>query len=194
MTTLQQTITKESIQQMEVEDYKGNLVLIDTEEAAAQAIAQLMTRAVVGFDTETRPSFQKGKSYLVSLIQLSTEDTCYLFRLQAMGLCSALVAFFESESVCKVGLSLRDDIGALRKRAAVDPKNCIDLQDYVKPFGIEEASLQKIYAILFNKKISKSKRLTNWDAEELTEAQQQYAALDAWACLRIYEKLNNLPL
>ena len=194
MTTLQQTISKECISEMQVEEYKGKIVLVETEEAAEQAVSFLMSRPIVGFDTETRPSFQKGKSYLVSLIQLATADTCFLFRLQNMGICPALVSFFEAENVCKVGLSLKDDFCALRKRCEVEPKNFIELQNFVKPFGIEEASLQKVYAILFNKKISKSKRLTNWNAEELTDAQQQYAALDAWACLRIYETLNNLSL
>ena len=90
-----------------------------------------------------------------------------------------------------MGLSLRDDFGAIRKRSAIDPGNFIDLQDFVKPFGIQEASLQKIYAILFSKKISKGQRLTNWEAENLTEPQQRYAALDAWACLKIYNYLNS---
>ena len=99
--------------------------------------------------------------------------------------------FLNSEETIKVGLSLRDDFGAIRKRSAIDPGNFIDLQDFVKSFCIQEASLQKIYAILFSKKISKGQRLTNWEAENLTEPQQRYAALDAWACLKIYNYLNS---
>ena len=128
----------------------------------------------------------------MSLIQISTEDTCFLFRLNYLkGIPASLLNFLNSEETIKVGLSLRDDFGAIRKRSALNPGNFIDLQDFVKPFGIQEASLQKIYAILFSKKISKGQRLTNWEATHLTEPQQRYAALDAWACLKIYNYLNS---
>ena len=90
----------------------------------------------------------------------------------------------------KIGLSLRDDFAAMRKRTSVEPTNFLDLQKFVGKFGIEDASLQKIYAILFSKKISKGQRLTNWDADVLTDSQKKYAALDAWACLQIYNLLN----
>ena len=71
-------------------------------------------------------------------------------------------------------------------------QTCIELQEYVRAFGIQDKSLQKIYAILFGEKISKSQRLSNWEAETLTEPQKLYAATDAWACLNIYNKLQEL--
>ena len=145
---------------------------------------------VVGFDTETRPSFKKGQRYKISLMQISTDDTCFLFRLNHIGIPESLEKFLKSSSTLKIGLSLRDDFGAIRKRSDIEPANFLDLQNYVGQFGIEDASLQKIYAILFQKKISKGQRLTNWEADVLTDSQKKYAALDAWACLRIYNLLN----
>lgn len=186
------TITKEEISHLPIETYKGRIITIISESDANKAVAYLREFPVVGFDTETRPSFKKGQHYKVSLIQISTEDTCFLFRLNYLkGIPASLLNFLNSEETIKIGLSLRDDFGAIRKRSALNPGNFIDLQDFVKPFGIQEASLQKIYAILFSKKISKGQRLTNWEAENLTEPQQRYAALDAWACLKIYNYLNS---
>lgn len=144
----------------------------------------------MGFDTETRPTFAKGKTHQVALIQLSTEEICYLFRLNLLGMPKELEFFLKDMSVKKIGLSLRDDFNALRKRTNIEPVNFLDLQNYVSQYGIDDASLQKIYAILFKKKISKRARLSNWESGFLTEAQQKYAALDAWACLRIYKFLN----
>lgn len=186
------TITKEEIAHLPIETFEGHIITIISESDANKAVAYLREFSVVGFDTETRPSFKKGQHYKVSLIQISTEDTCFLFRLNYLkGIPASLLNFLNSEETIKVGLSLRDDFGAIRKRSALNPGNFIDLQDFVKPFGIQEASLQKIYAILFSKKISKGQRLTNWEAENLTEPQQRYAALDAWACLKIYNYLNS---
>ncbi|MDH6312160.1 ribonuclease D [Parabacteroides sp. PFB2-10] len=186
------TISKDEIAALEVEEFSGRIILITNESDCDKAVGYLQHFDMVGFDTETRPSFRKGQRYMISLMQISTEDACFLFRLNTIGIPPSLENFLKSEDILKIGLSLRDDFGAIRKRTTVTPMRFLDLQNYVGQFGIEEASLQKIYAILFGKKISKGQRLTNWDAEILTEPQQKYAALDAWACLKIYKKLNSV--
>ncbi|MDL2310075.1 3'-5' exonuclease domain-containing protein 2 [Parabacteroides sp. OttesenSCG-928-B22] len=186
------TISKDEIAALEIEEFSGRIILITNEKDCDKAVDYLQHFDMVGFDTETRPSFRKGQRYMISLMQISTEDACFLFRLNRIGIPTSLENFLKSEDILKIGLSLRDDFGAIRKRTAVTPMRFLDLQNYVGQFGIEEASLQKIYAILFGKKISKGQRLTNWDAEILTEPQQKYAALDAWACLKIYKKLNSV--
>lgn len=186
-----QTITKEEISTLPVEEFAGRIIVIQTKAEADKAVEYLMKYNLVGFDTETRPSFKKGQYYKVSLIQISTDDTCFLFRLNYIGFPESLKQFMSSPEVTKIGLSLRDDFGALRKRSSVEPVNFIDLQSIVGSYGIDAASLQKIYAILFKKKISKGQRLSNWEADVLTEPQKKYAALDAWACLTIYKHLNN---
>lgn len=186
-----QTISKEALSALAAEEFSGRIVLVQTEATAVKAMRYLMEQPIVGFDTETRPSFRKGEVHKVALIQLSTPDTCFLIRLNRLGIFPLLKEFLESDSVKKIGLSTKDDFAALNRLDAVAPKGFIELQQMVKTRGIGEASLTKIYALLFGKRISKGQRLTNWEAVELTEAQQRYAALDAWACLRIYDRLIN---
>ena len=186
------TITKEEIDAFPLEHYTGRIIVLTNEKEANRAVEYLQKFPVIGFDTETRPSFRKGKRYKVSLVQLSTEDTCFLFRLNRMGFPSSLLQLLGNEKVMKIGLSVRDDFNSMRKRVNIEPQNFLELQSFVAQFGIEEASLQKIYAILFGQKISKNQQLSNWEAPVLTEAQQIYAATDAWACLNIYSRLNEL--
>ena len=128
----------------------------------------------------------------MALLQISSEEHCFLFRLNLTGLTLPVITLLENPSVTKVGLSLRDDFMMLHKRAPFEQHACIELQEYVRAFGIQDKSLQKIYAILFGEKISKSQGLSNWEAETLTEPQKLYAATDAWACLNIYNKLQEL--
>ncbi|WP_299231596.1 3'-5' exonuclease [uncultured Bacteroides sp.] len=191
MTEYQSTIDKKVISEMEKDHFPGRIIIIFTVDEARKAVSYLNTCSVVGVDTETRPSFRKGKVNSVALLQISTPDTCFLFRLNRIGIPDFLEEFLQND-VLKIGLSLRDDFNMLRRANNKDPRvgNWIELQDFVSHFGIAEKSLQKIYAILFGKKISKSQRLSNWEADVLTEAQQLYAATDAWATLRIYQKLN----
>lgn len=178
---------------MPKEVFGGRIFVVFTEEEARKAIDYLNTHAVVGVDTETRPSFKKGTVHKVALLQVSTTDTCFLFRLNRLGLPDFLEEFLQND-VLKVGLSLKDDFAAMRRRNNGDPRtgNWVELQDYVAKMGIQEMSLQKIYALLFGRKISKSQRLTNWEADALTEAQCLYAATDAWSCVKMYNYLEQL--
>lgn len=193
MTTIYDKIDKKEINTLEPVHFTGRICIITTETEAREAVAYLNTQPLVGIDTETRPSFKKGRVNKVALLQISTPDICYLFRLNILGLPDFLEAFLQND-VLKVGLSLKDDFAMLRKRNPNDPQtgNWLELQAYVLTFGIKEQSLQKIYALLFGRKISKSQRLTNWEADVLTEAQQFYAATDAWACIHIYTYLEQL--
>ena len=190
MTQYTHTITKEEISLLEIEEFLGRIIVIDTEKDTDKAVSYLSGFEAVGFDTETRPSFKKGTRYKISLMQISTDEACFLFRLNRIGIPQSLEDFLVNDKILKIGLSLRDDFGAIRKRTDIKPANFLDLQNYVGQFGIEDDSLQKIYAILFDKKISKGQRLSNWEADVLTEQQKKYAALDAWACLKIYNQLN----
>ena len=170
--------------------FEGRIFVVYTEADTEKAVEYLKTQQIVGVDTETRPSFKRGMTHKVALLQIATTDTCFLFRLNRIGMPESLQNFLMSD-VLKIGLSLKDDFMMLRRRKDVHAEegNWIELQDYVGRFGIEDRSLQKIYANLFGQKISKSQRLTNWEAETLTEAQMKYAATDAWACVEIYNCL-----
>lgn len=172
--------------------FDGRIFVIQTEAEANKAVEYLLASPLLGFDTETRPSFKKGMMNKVSLLQLSTEDTCFLFRLNYIGMPSSVVALLQDERGMKVGLSLHDDFVSLRRRTDFEPGAFLDLQEYVKGFGISDLSLQKLYANFFRQKITKGQRLTNWDADVLTEGQKLYAATDAWACLRLYCEMENL--
>lgn len=185
-------IAKDAVAQMPGVSYPGDIVVVDTPSKARTALRQLSRNRVVGFDTETRPSFQRGRLHNVALMQLSTPDVCYLFRLNILGISDGLKEFLENPEIIKIGLSVHDDFSVMRRLCpTLDPRGFIDLQEYVKYFNISDISLQKIYAIIFNERISKTQRLTNWEAETLTEAQQTYAAIDAWACLRLYSRLRS---
>lgn len=189
---VKRTITKDEISRLPKEDFNGRMIVIQTESEAEQAIEYLNSFPVVGIDSETRPSFIKGQSHKVALLQVATDECCFLFRLNKIGLIKPIIGFLENPAIIKVGLSLRDDFMMLHKRAPFTQQSCIELQEYVKPFGIQDKSLQKIYAILFALKISKSQRLSNWEADILTESQKKYAATDAWACYKIYTLLQEL--
>lgn len=191
MIKIASNISKAEIAKLPAELFGGRIIVIHSMADVKKAVSYLRSKPLLGIDTETRPSFAKGKSYEVSLMQVSTEDTCFLFRLNYIGMPDELIGLLQSDQL-KVGLSLKDDIHSLHRKHSFEPHGFLDLQSYVKELGIEAQSLQKIYALLFGKKISKSQRLTNWEADVLTDRQKGYAATDAWACIRIYNYLEEL--
>ena len=189
---IRRTIPKEEVKDMPKAAFPGKIHIAQTPQEVERAVEYLKTCSVLGIDSETRPSFTKGKVYKVALLQVASAEHCFLFRLNLTGLTLPLIMLLENPRITKVGLSLHDDFMMLHKRAPFEPRGYIELQEYVRPFGIQDKSLQKIYAILFGQKISKNQQLSNWEAPVLTEAQQIYAATDAWACLNIYNRLNEL--
>lgn len=172
--------------------FEGRIFVVSTESEAEKAVSYLSAQPILGIDTETRPSFKKGRQYKVALLQVATHDTCFLFRLNSTGLTEPIIRLLEDESIPKIGLSLHDDVLSLHKRAEFKPGNFVDLQKHVGEIGVEDMSLQKLYANFFGQKISKAQRLTNWEADILTDKQKVYAATDAWACIRLYEELMRL--
>ena len=193
MKQIKNKITKTEIATLHKVLFPGRIFVIYTEADADKAISYLQTQRIVGVDTETRPSFKRGTTHKEALLQISTSDTCFLFRLNQIGMPPSLQEFLMSDTL-KIGLSLKDDFTMLRRRKDVHAEegNWIELQDYVGRFGIEDRSLQKIFANLFGQKISKSQRLSNWEAETLSEGQMKYAATDAWACVEIYNCLEEM--
>lgn len=174
---------------MPVSAFDGEIDLIDSPEQVADAVTYLLQFPIIGFDTETKPSFRRGNPNKMALMQLSTDNRCFLFRLNMIGMPDDLLRLIHNPEIVKIGLSIHDDFHVMHRSSNVEPRGFIDLQQFVKDYNIADISLQKIYAIIFAQKISKAQRLTNWEAPELTRQQQVYAATDAWACLRIYRKL-----
>ncbi len=192
MIYIKEKIDKAEVAEMEVVTFDGRIIVIQTELEAEKAVNYLLTQPMVGIDTETRPSFKRGVIHKVALLQVSTYDTCFLFRLNMIGMCPSVVRLLSHPTLAKVGLSLKDDIHMLHQVGEFPSNNFIDLQNMVGQVGIRDMSLQKIYANLFGMKISKRQRLTNWEVDVLNDAQKAYAAIDAWACLKIYDRIEEL--
>lgn len=172
--------------------FPGRIITIFTEGEAERAVEYLLKQSILGIDTETRPSFRRGIQNKVALLQVSTLDTCFLFRLNMIGLTPAIIRFLEDTNVPKIGLSLKDDLMMLGYRHQFTPGNFYDLQHHVKEIGIEDLALQKLYANIFGQKMSKAQRLSNWESHILTEAQKMYAATDAWSCIMLYNEIERL--
>ena len=185
-------IDKTAIQALPVTFFEGEVIVVDKPEMVADAAAYLRQHTVLGVDTEARPSFKRGVQYPTALVQISTLERCYLFRLTHVGMPVEIAAIFANPNICKVGLAFKDDINGLRRRRDFKPANCIDLQSMVCKYGIMELGLQKIFAIIFGKKISKAQQLTNWENSHLTAEQARYASTDAWATLSIYLALQQV--
>ena len=174
---------------MPVVGFDGEVIVVDKEEMVAPAVEYLSQQTMLGVDTEARPSFTRGVHYPTALVQISTEERCYLFRLTHVGMPQSLCEIFANPNICKVGLAFKDDIRGLQRRRAFVAQNCVDVQTIVGRYGILDLGLQKIFAICFGKKISKSQQLTNWENTRLTPEQARYASTDAWATLLIYKDL-----
>lgn len=190
--TIYNKFDKKEVNNLPVANFEGRIIVIMTEQEAGKAVDYLLSSDILGVDTETRPSFKKGHTSKVALLQVSTRDTCFLFRLNMMGLCAPVKRLLENITVPMVGISWHDDMLMLHKRGEFKAGRFIELQKMVGLIGIEDLSLQKIWANLFSQKISKRQRLTNWEADVLTDSQKRYAALDAWACIQIYEEIQRL--
>lgn len=189
MRVIQAKYDKQKIQELPCVRFEGRIIVIFTERDADKAVDYLMRQPLLGIDTETRPSFQKGRTHQVALLQVATHDTCFLFRLNKIGIPDSVIRLLEDNTITKVGLSLQDDMHMLNLRRSFVPGTFVELQKEVKDIGIDDNSLQKIYANLFGGRISKNQQLSNWEADILTEAQQRYAATDAWACIKIHEEV-----
>ena len=182
-------IDKNTIQSLPLTSFEGEVIIVDTPEKIQEAIDYLSQFTILGVDTEARPSFKRGVHYPTALVQVATLERCYLFRLTHVGMPRELATIFANPQICKVGLAFKDDLNGLRRRRDFKPANCVDLQSIVCKYGIMELGLQKIFAIIFGKRISKAQQLTNWESSYLTPEQSRYASTDAWATLSIYLEL-----
>jgi len=187
----QENITVEELAERELSWFKGETVLVEDLNTFHEVFPRLKRAKVLGFDTETRPNFKKGRKNSVSLIQLSTEDLAILFRINKIGIPDELIKILSDSKVTKVGVAVHDDIKYLAGVKKFSPNGFLDLQTYVKDFGIQSSGLKKLTAIILGFRISKRQQVTDWEAEQLTEAQIIYAATDAWVCHEIYRKLRN---
>lgn len=184
-----ENITIEEIKELELSWFEGEIFLVDTMEKFNQVIPLLRTSKLLGFDTETKPSFKKGRKNKVSLLQLANDKIACLFRINRIGIPDELLAILSDPQIVKTGVALHDDIKVLAGIRKFTPEGFLDLQGFVKSYGIESSGLKKLTAIILGFRISKSQQVTDWEASQLSEPQLVYAATDAWVCHEIYKKL-----
>lgn len=185
-----ESINEDELRKLPLLQFEGRITLIDTYEKFRRAMEDIGKPDLLGFDTETRPSFKKGRRYQVALLQLADARRAWLFRLNMIGLPTELAALLADKSVIKTGVAIRDDLKALKALTHFEPHGFIDLQNLVADHGIKELGLKKLTAITLGHTISKSQQVSNWEAPALTDPQQLYAATDAWVCRQIYLALN----
>ncbi len=183
------TISNDDVAALEAIHFDGKIEIVDSVERLNEVCKALSAESIIGFDTETRPSFKAGVSNKIALMQLSTESHCYLIRLNHMPLARSLMEILQNEKIVKVGADVKNDLSGLQKLRHFTPRGFVDLQSIVGNYGIEDKSLRKMSGIVLGKKVSKAQRLSNWEAKQLTPQQQMYAATDAWVCIEIYNKL-----
>ncbi|WP_291854709.1 3'-5' exonuclease [Marinilabilia sp.] len=189
---MQHTISKDAINELPLKQFEGKVTVIEDPERVTEIVEKLQKEKAIGFDTETKPSFKKGVSHDISLLQLSTRDEAFLFRLPNTGFNGSLTKLMTNPKVVKVGVGIRDDLRGLKQLNSFIPKGFVELQEMAPEYGIEVLSLKNLAGLLLGFRVSKRQRLSNWEAQELSEGQILYAATDAWVSLEIYNKLKEL--
>jgi ribonuclease D len=191
--SLKTKITQDELNLLPLNAYNGKVQVVTDAKHFPKIAAEIRKHKVVGFDTETRPSFKKGQSYKLALLQLAIPGKVFLVRTHHTGLDEHIISIFENPEILKAGVAIRDDIKALQTLATFIPRSFIELATLSREVGLEVESVKKLAALILGFRISKSAQTSNWEAPTLTEKQIEYAATDAWVCLELYEKLNQLP-
>ncbi len=189
---MQNTISKDAINELPLKQFEGKVIVIEDPVRVPEIVEKLQKEKAIGFDTETKPSFKKGVSHEISLLQLSTQEEAYLFRLNTTGLNGALTKLLTNPKVVKAGVGIRDDLRGLKQLNNFVPKGFVELQEMAPKYGIDVLSLKNLAGLLLGIRVSKRQRLSNWEAQELSEGQILYAATDAWVSLEIYNKMKML--
>lgn len=182
-------ISKEEINALPLGSFEGKIEVIDQSERISRIIEELNENSVIGFDTETRPSFRKGEKHAVSLLQLAAPKKVFIIQLKHTGIPGQLTSFLENKKIVKAGLGLKEDLRALNRLKHFNPNNFIDLAILANEAGLKVESVKKLTALLLGFRISKSVQTSNWESKNLTDRQITYAATDAWVCLEIYKRL-----
>ncbi|MBN1112590.1 MAG: 3'-5' exonuclease domain-containing protein 2 [Bacteroidales bacterium] len=182
-------ISNEEIEELPLKSFEGDIIVVETMEQCMSAEKEITNADILGFDTETKPAFKKGVTNGIALLQLATTDKAWLFRLNKTELPSYIEKVLSDPKVMKIGVAIRDDISKIRQVCNIEPKGFVELQSMAEDYNIKSKSLKKLAAIVLNIKVSKKQRLSNWESEELSEAQMRYAATDAWVPCEIYKQL-----
>jgi ribonuclease D len=191
---LARTISREDMAQLPIRRYEGKIVLVATPEELEEARTDLRSETLVGLDTETRPAFKKGESHLPALVQAATARAVYLFQLRRTETHPVLAELLSDARIVKAGISLKDDLRALKQVFAFEEQNMLDLGTVARSAGLGQTGVRNLAGILLGFRIPKGTKTSNWAARELSPAQIAYAATDAWACRELYLRFGSLGL
>jgi ribonuclease D len=192
--TYRREFTPEEINAYPLKRWRGPVRVVNGRKKAKAAVAEMSGESVLGFDTETRPVFKKGMTNPISLLQLATSDTVYIFQLASTPLFPELTEILSDESIIKAGVSVRDDIIELKKLHEFEPAGFTDLGDAAAEHGLKTRGLRNLAVNLLGFRISKGQRCTNWAKPDLSSKQVEYAATDAWVGRELYLRMRELGL
>ena len=193
-TVLKTNISQDELNLLPLKAYSGKVQVVTDPKYFPKIASEIAKHKVVGFDTETRPSFKKGQSYKLALLQIAIPNKVFLIRTHHSGLDEHIVSVFENPEILKAGVAIRDDIKALQTIIKFSPNGFVELASLSREVGLEVESVKKLAGLILGFRISKSAQTSNWEAPTLTEKQIEYAATDAWVCLELYERLKQLSL
>jgi len=189
-----QRISRDEVNELPIRRYEGPVRLIATPPELQRAMQDIRQESVVGFDTETRPAFRPGESYLPSLVQFATAEAVYLLQVQQGDYSGAIREIFSSEKIVKAGVSVSDDLRSLKKLFEFEERAVVDLGKIAKRHGLKQTGVRNLAGIFLGTRIPKGAKTTNWAARRLTPQQIVYAATDAWACRELYLRFAQLNL
>jgi ribonuclease D len=187
-------ISREELIELPIRRYEGSVRLVAAPPDLQRAMQDICQESVVGFDTETRPAFRPGESYLPSLVQFATAGAVYLLQVQQQDYSAAMREIFSSEKVIKAGVSVTDDLRNLKKLFEFEERAVVDLGKVAKRHGLKQTGVRNLAGIFLGARIPKGAKTTNWAARRLTPQQIAYAATDAWACRELYLRFRQLNL
>ncbi len=184
-------ITPDEVNSLPLRTFNGRTHVISNPDQLVKVVKEVESHEIIGFDTETRPSFKKGQIYQVSLLQLAIPRKVFLIRLNHTGITEELVGLFSNAQIIKAGVGIRDDLKALQKLHPFEPAGYCDLARLAKEAGLQVESVKKLTALLLGFRISKSAQTSNWEVQTFTQKQIEYAATDAWVCLELFHRLKS---
>jgi ribonuclease D len=181
-------------QEMPSGRWEGEVLVVRREEDIEPALARLGGKPVLGFDTETRPSFRRGVAYPPALLQLACADFAVLFQLGRIGLPEGLKALLSDATVVKAGVAVGRDVQDLQAFSFFQPCGFVELGDLAERVGLKARGLRGLAAEVLGLRIAKGQRTSNWARDVLTTSQIAYAATDAWIGFALHEALRRLPV
>lgn len=187
-------ISPEALAALPLRRYEGAVSVVATRTALNEALEDLRGESVVGFDTETRPTFRKGEHHSPALIQMATARAVYLFQLRRVDVIPGVAEVLTDARIVKAGVAVAHDLHELKEVFAFAEKNVVDVGVIARRCGLTQTGVRNLAGIFLGCRVAKGARTSNWAAATLTPAQITYAATDAWIGRELYLRFQELGL